>query len=164
MSSIDFAEDWPAKVLSPVRIFELQWYMQLASDHWTFFLQTKHNFVLHLSTVNIHNYQLYIIIVIVSLFTPLKKIIRVYIYIKDVHLLFVLITINGTVYFQSTELDGKQKNSKIKLYVAILILFTFLIVSCIGVAVVSTMLYHEQNKHNNDGTYNVFLGSLFWFD
>ncbi|XP_052694635.1 NKG2-A/NKG2-B type II integral membrane protein-like isoform X2 [Crassostrea angulata] len=51
---------------------------------------------------------------------------------------------------QSTELDGKQKNSKIKLYVAILILFTFLIVSCIGVAVVSTMLYHEQNKHNND--------------
>lgn len=161
MSSFDFAEDWPAKVLSPVRIFELQWYMQLASDHWAFFYE--HNFVLHLSTVNIHNYQLYIIIVIVSVYT-LEKIIRVYIYKKDVHLLFLLIIINGTVYFQSTELDGKQKNSKIKLYVAILILFTFLIVSCIGVAVVSTMLYHEQNKHNNDGTYNIFFLSLFWFD
>lgn len=44
---------------------------------------------------------------------------------------------------------------------AILILFTFLIVSCIGVAVVSTMLYHEQNKHNNDGTYNGFFYLYF---
>nr|XP_034322117.1 C-type lectin domain family 5 member A-like [Crassostrea gigas] len=59
---------------------------------------------------------------------------------------------------QSTELDGKQRNSsKTKLYAAILVVFTFLIVSCITVAVVSTMLYHEQNKRSDDGKNNRHL-------